>query len=356
MINKRILGMIVFLCAVHSTSLADESIQLKKIQAIENNDLKTLVSLLEINADLEGPIETYGSLLQFSTYKENIPITRFLIEQDADVDSINEQKKVTPLHIATAAGNTKLVKLLLENNANPNSQNQRGRTPLFSTIVPERSDIRNLLISYGANVALVDRRGRTLLEVALIAGNELAKSDIQAQGIQIDEKTAATIANGTRCAHCHNNYRKGPHLGGQHSQYTEKQLKDFRDGRRHARRMDSQLKFLQDDELIEKLSLHYEKQTRIKIPSHAEPELLKIGKQIYLDKCASCHGLDGITTSNKLTPVIAGMKAVYVSEQLLLFKNGVRNNDSEKYMRLVATQLSQEQIEHVAQYTHSLQP
>lgn len=54
------------------------------------------------------------------------------------------------LHFAARRGRTKLVKLLLENNADVNVQDKDGYTPLSTKARWRRNEIEKLLINAGA--------------------------------------------------------------------------------------------------------------------------------------------------------------------------------------------------------------
>jgi cytochrome c553 len=62
--------------------------------------------------------------------------------------------------------------------------------------------------------------------------------------------------------------------------------------------------------------------------------------------CSSCHGPNGNST-NPEWPRLAGQSAVYIAEQLRLFKSGVRNNP---IMKPLAGTLSDQDIADVAVY------
>jgi cytochrome c553 len=68
--------------------------------------------------------------------------------------------------------------------------------------------------------------------------------------------------------------------------------------------------------------------------------------------CAACHGPNGNST-NPLWPRLAGQNAVYLDEQLQLFKAGVRNNP---IMMPMATLLSDKDIDNISVYYESQTP
>jgi len=68
--------------------------------------------------------------------------------------------------------------------------------------------------------------------------------------------------------------------------------------------------------------------------------------------CSACHGPNGNSTSPDW-PRLAGQSAVYVVEQLRLFRSGARNNP---VMRPLATSLSDQDIDDLAVYYEAQTP
>jgi cytochrome c553 len=68
--------------------------------------------------------------------------------------------------------------------------------------------------------------------------------------------------------------------------------------------------------------------------------------------CAACHGPNG-NSVNPEWPRLAGQSAVYVAEQLRLFRSGVRNNP---VMRPMAASLSDQDIDDLAVYYEAQTP
>jgi cytochrome c553 len=68
--------------------------------------------------------------------------------------------------------------------------------------------------------------------------------------------------------------------------------------------------------------------------------------------CASCHGPNG-NSVNPDWPRLAGQNAVYIAEQLRLFRSGVRNNP---IMKPLATTLSDQDIDDLAVYYEAQTP
>ena len=71
----------------------------------------------------------------------------------------------TPLHSAVDGNNVADVKLLLRNNANANSQDNDGNTPLHISSPHGLSNISQLLKDSVCNKSLKNRKGETPLEL-----------------------------------------------------------------------------------------------------------------------------------------------------------------------------------------------
>ncbi|KAI0860623.1 ankyrin repeat-containing domain protein, partial [Xylaria cubensis] len=87
------------------------------------------------------------------------------------VDS-NEVDKVkagpTVLHRAVRTGNSKVVRLLLEHNADCNSKDSAGLTPLLCAIISGHEEVLELLLSHGAGIEHVDNAHRSALHWAVL--------------------------------------------------------------------------------------------------------------------------------------------------------------------------------------------
>jgi cytochrome c553 len=76
------------------------------------------------------------------------------------------------------------------------------------------------------------------------------------------------------------------------------------------------------------------------------------GKRI-LPPCFVCHGAKGQGEKMDI-PALAGQQADYFSRTLSAYKNDQRHNDIYSRMRLIAKQLSDEEIKELAQYYQQL--
>jgi ankyrin repeat protein len=72
---------------------------------------------------------------------------------------------------ASVKKNSYLVKLLLENNADPNLTDNNNSTALHFSVIFGQEKIIELLIKYKANPNILDNRGNTALDYAKIINN-----------------------------------------------------------------------------------------------------------------------------------------------------------------------------------------
>jgi cytochrome c553 len=68
--------------------------------------------------------------------------------------------------------------------------------------------------------------------------------------------------------------------------------------------------------------------------------------------CAPCHGFDGIGY-DKSIPNLAGQRQQYLYDQLLAFRRGQRGHP---YMSFFSGQMTQEELQQIADYYSSLPP
>jgi ankyrin repeat protein len=86
---------------------------------------------------------------------------RSLLKEGIDVNArCSDLWGLTPLTLASWAGHTAVVKLLLDAGADPNRESHNGRTPLMRVA---NADICRMLLEAGADARAVDDGGHTVL-------------------------------------------------------------------------------------------------------------------------------------------------------------------------------------------------
>lgn len=166
----------------------------------------------------------------------------------------------------------------------------------------------------------------------------------------------------SKCSVCHGMQGQSsgeyfPRLGGQHSEYIVKQLRDFKEGRRKG----EMTRFARNlsDEVMQGLGLYFSQQ---KIPPHppSDPELAGVGRYIFhhgnrfsgVPACQDCHGVNGEGTPR--LPRLAGQRALYIQRQLKDFNQRERTNDNE-VMHVVASKLTELELMALAEYISGMQ-
>jgi hypothetical protein len=100
--------------------------------------------------------------IDYSTHENQLTLGRQLIEHGANVNAGAYSNGITPLHNAchsSTTTNLDFIQLLLENGADPNTQNHKGMTPLMYTIKMAPGAAKFPLEWPTANVNIFDQSG-----------------------------------------------------------------------------------------------------------------------------------------------------------------------------------------------------
>ncbi|KGO89488.1 ankyrin repeat domain-containing protein [Flavobacterium suncheonense] len=110
------------------------------------------------------------SLLTLATYRGNNEVAAFLIKEGAEING--KSNYGTPLMAAVVKGNTEIVKLLLENNADTGISDATGNTALIYAVIFKKYEIAELLVKAKANINATDIRGKSALDYAKMVGDD----------------------------------------------------------------------------------------------------------------------------------------------------------------------------------------
>lgn len=165
------------------------------------------------------------------------------------------------------------------------------------------------------------------------------------------------------CISCHG--EKGisaigmfPSLAGQTANYTYKQLRDYADDKRNNPLMSSIAKGLSEQDSAD-LAVWFQSLPTAQNKS-SKDDLNKAevlvdkgnGKKI-LPPCFTCHGSSGQGQRMDI-PALAGQQAEYTINTLLEYKMGTRHNDIYSRMRVIAKQLTDEEIKQLGEFYQQL--
>ena len=162
------------------------------IQAVKDGDeASVFMFLLPEFASIvpnEKQVDRSGyTALHWSAKMGDKTITQILLDNgsgsDNNIHSVHAQSKQgrTPLHLAARNGHKDIIKILLAANADVNSKDVDGETPLFESDgeTPLFESIRSgcigsvqLLLNHGANTYFTDRHNQTPLFIATACRDE----------------------------------------------------------------------------------------------------------------------------------------------------------------------------------------
>jgi ankyrin repeat protein len=126
----------------------------------EQEELENLITKDNVNNKVKD-----GYAIHYAVFKNNLPITRFLIETGADVNARFEDGS-TPLITAAEYGYTDLCRLLLKHHAKVNETDFYGNDALVKAVLYGRTEIVELLLKHGADPFNNRVKGKTATDLA----------------------------------------------------------------------------------------------------------------------------------------------------------------------------------------------
>lgn len=201
-----------------------------------------------------------------------------------------------------------------------------------------------------------------LLSLLLISGG------LQAQGQTPDlakaQQTAETLCVGCHGADGNSPAAPNPKLAGQLPDYLYKQMKEFKswDGKPAVREnavMGAMIAGLEDGDM--KAMAQYLAAQTLQPAQAANVDTIELGQSIWrggiaakgVPACAACHGPAGAGMPAQY-PRIAGQFAEYTFDQLKGFRDGIRKNDPNEMMRVIALKMTDPEMKAVADYAAGL--
>jgi len=154
-------------------------------------------------------------------------------------------------------------------------------------------------------------------------------------------ETSGPVLYKTICFQCHgmngegNELIKAPSIAGRPAWYVERQLENFRDGRRGTDKQDVQgllmaavAKVLRPEQgaavsqVIAKMNF-----VTPKAPLALHNANLEEGQMLFMERCAECHRFNGSGEMTFGSPPLVGLQDWYLLAQLGKFKSGWRGAD-----------------------------
>ena len=145
-------------------------------QAVKQNDIKRLESILNAGIDADALNQDGQSPLMVAAFQGNIDVVILLLKFGANINLKDEIGR-SPLVYAISGSQPKSVSELLQRGANIILADANGNTPLHYAAKLDNHSIVSLLMSNGADGELSNTKGRTAL---MIAGRNEQQENVRA--------------------------------------------------------------------------------------------------------------------------------------------------------------------------------
>lgn len=202
---------------------------------------------------------------------------------------------------------------------------------------------------------------------AIVVGSPLASCGWQPSSLQDLSGEEIVFGGGDAgvkhaCFGCHGLNGEGdglqsPRLAGLDSGYLLRQLDDYANGRRRHEAMSAIASHLKPDDRA-RVSSYYSDLPLARLTQSYAPvptdTLYHYGDiRRGLSACANCHGQngEGIGAAN---PPLTRQPSQYLSDQLMAWKRGDRNNDPRQVMLSISQALTSSEIERLSAYASKL--
>ncbi len=198
------------------------------------------------------------------------------------------------------------------------------------------------------------------LIIALVSLTVTASASVFAAGDAVKGKALTAT-----CVACHGADGNSvnpiwPKIAGQSEEYITKQLIDFRSGARVEATMTAMAKAIASDDDIPHIAAYFASQKQK--PGVADEKLARLGGALFkggkmssgVTACAACHGVTGEGNAKAKFPKISGQHNKYLVNQLKAFKSGARANDSGKMMQDIAANMTDKDMNAVAEFIAGL--
>lgn len=195
----------------------------------------------------------------------------------------------------------------------------------------------------------------------LVLSALFAQTSLAEEAVVSEKRTAEQIVN-TVCAACHgvdgnSAISLNPKLAGQHPEYIQKQLTEFKSGKRANAVMSGMAAGLSEEDM--KSLADYFSSQKATLGAAKENGKGSLGEKIYrggiaktnVPACAACHGATGAGLPKQF-PRMAGQHADYTLAQLKTFRTGERAN--APMMMVIATKMTDAEMAAVADYIQGL--
>ncbi len=137
-------------------------------EAVSVGDNKTVLDIVKTNPDQINAHSKDGfTPLGLASFFGQLELVKVLLNNGADPNIASQnQLMVTPLHSACATSNFEIAQILIRNNAEVNAKQMQGVTPLHSAVHNGHLKLVKLLLENGANTGSKMDDGQTPVSMA----------------------------------------------------------------------------------------------------------------------------------------------------------------------------------------------
>jgi len=156
--------------------LADKTVTLTLFEAAATGKINNVIRLLARDPELVNAYSMDGfQPLGLACYFGHFETAEYLVKAGAPINSVSRNGlRVAPIQSAVAGGHLKIVKMLLDQGANPNITEQGGFTPLHAAAQNGDIEMIRLLLYGGADLTIKSDSGKIAMDIAMDAGHEKA--------------------------------------------------------------------------------------------------------------------------------------------------------------------------------------
>ncbi|MBP5979646.1 MAG: cytochrome c4 [Halomonas sp.] len=228
-----------------------------------------------------------------------------------------------------------------------------------------RSVVKNVVESVVKKV--VKRVVKSVVGRTLLAGLVAISGSTGSAYAQPEADPTAGQQRAQTCVACHgpagiSPVEAFPHLAGQQMSYLAKQIQDIRDGKRIVPQMMGMVDGFSDQDAWDVAAYYAEQQANLGHARADDAALLARGEALYragdsrlgVPACSACHTPTGGGIGSAVYPAIAGQYPAYTVATLRAFASGDRTNDPNGSMHDIATKLSDDDMQAVANYLFGL--
>lgn len=184
--------LIVLLVSVTFTSLKADDIDFPLHQAVKNDDLAAVQSLLSQGLDIEAKDNFGWTPLFEAVWFAGYEMIEFLVDQGADVNA-RDRDGGTTLHLAARALNPDVVHLFLAHGADLDAVDEERRTALHVAVENGYLPVVQSLVEGGAEINSLDNLGQSPATLAMLDNKRKVVAYLVDHGAEVTLHLAAYL-------------------------------------------------------------------------------------------------------------------------------------------------------------------